>query len=145
MNRAAPALRVFIVEDAAALQRALAEVLSTVPDVGVVGYAASAPEAIIGIDLLQPDLVTIDLWLAAGTGFDVMKWLQRRPAKARPVYVALTSRVDPTHAADARRYGAAEVFDKCLHVPNLLALATSMVRAKRGSESTAAPPAAAKA
>jgi DNA-binding NarL/FixJ family response regulator len=115
-----PPLRVVIVEDTLLLQQRLGESLAETSGCSVVGYAASPAEAIAVIGAQRPDLVTIDLWLAGGTGFEVMKWLQARPAAERPEYVVFTSNRDSTHTAAALRLGAAAVFDKASDVRALL-------------------------
>src|SRR5690349_4029860 len=67
------AIRVFIVDDSAAIRVRLTEMLSCMEHVRVVGEADSAREAIAAILRMRPDSVLLDLNLMVWTGIDVMR------------------------------------------------------------------------
>ena len=60
------------------LRQRLSELLNAVPGAHVAGYADEAPAAIQAILAAKPDVAIVDLSLARGTGFDVLKALSRQ-------------------------------------------------------------------
>jgi two-component system chemotaxis response regulator CheB len=54
-------VRVLVVDDSAFVRKALTRVLNNDPDISVVGQAADGKEALEKIQLVQPDVVTLDL------------------------------------------------------------------------------------
>ncbi|MCX7960638.1 MAG: response regulator [Burkholderiales bacterium] len=103
-------MKVFLVEDAPLLRERLHAMLAAVPGVEVSGEAASAAEAIRGILAARPDAVVLDLQLAEGSGFDVMRALEREGLRAA-VFVLSNYTADPYRRL-AERLGAAGFFDK---------------------------------
>ncbi len=75
-----------------------------------VGYADSASEAILGIAATRPDAVVLDIGLAEGSGFDVLRALRER-AIATDVYL-LSNFATPAYRRIAARLGARAFFDK---------------------------------
>ena len=75
MVRSADLLKVYVVEDSPIILRLL---LSGIESGGaeLVGSAANAAQAIREIQSLKPHLVTVDLVLASGSGFEVLAALQ---------------------------------------------------------------------
>jgi DNA-binding NarL/FixJ family response regulator len=76
----------------------------------VVGHAAGAQQAIAAILAAPPDAVVLDLHLDEGSGFDVMKALQKS-APHIAVYV-LTNFPSEPHRRKAESLGARGFFDK---------------------------------
>jgi len=66
-------LRVIIVEDEAPARSKLGAQLAQVEGVEVVAECADAPQAILYIDSLKPDLVLLDIELGELSGFDVLE------------------------------------------------------------------------
>ena len=104
------ATRVYIVEDSAAIRARLAEMLSRMERVSVVGEADSAREAVAGILRERPDSVLLDLNLMGRTGIDVMKTV--RPQAPGIVFVVLTNHAEPQYRRAATDAGAAYFLDK---------------------------------
>ena len=104
------ATRVYIVEDSAAIRARLAEMLSRMERVSVVGEADSAREAVAGILRERPDSVLLDLNLMGRTGIDVMKTV--RPKAPEVVFVVLTNHSEPQYRRAATSAGAAYFLDK---------------------------------
>jgi len=121
-------MRVYIVEDNAILQSRLKEAFSDIPGVQVVGEAVDAASAIKDIDALAPHLVTLDLWLKAGSGFDVLRWLGSSQAARKPECIVLTSHTDFMHREEAARLGAAQYLDKARDMPALIELIAEKAR-----------------
>jgi len=79
--------RVLIVEDSPTARRHLAQVLSECEDFELAGQARDGEEAVRAAEALQPDLVTLDVFLPDLTAAEVVRRLQAR----RPVAVLLLS------------------------------------------------------
>jgi DNA-binding NarL/FixJ family response regulator len=102
--------RVYIVEDSAPIRARLAEMLSRMERVRVVGEAQSAREAVAGILRERPDSVLLDLNLMGRTGIDVMRTV--RPKAPEVVFVVLTNHAEPQYRRAATDAGAAYFLDK---------------------------------
>jgi DNA-binding NarL/FixJ family response regulator len=102
--------RVYIVEDSAGIRARLADMLSRMERVSVVGEAGSAREAVAGILRVRPDSVLLDLNLMGRTGIDVMRSV--RPAAPEIVFIVLTNHSEPQYRRAATDAGAAYFLDK---------------------------------
>jgi DNA-binding NarL/FixJ family response regulator len=118
--RVRAALTLYIVEDSELVRQRLGDVLTEHAGMLVVGAAATARQAIADIAQLKPAVVTIDLGLSSGTGYEVMTALQQLPVAERPVYVVVTNHNHATHRAASIRLGAAAIFDKARDVSDLV-------------------------
>jgi DNA-binding NarL/FixJ family response regulator len=116
--RAMPALNVFVVEDSGVFRDALAEALAEIPAT-VVGFAEDEAAASAWLDANACDLVIIDLWLRAGSGFGLLRALHGAPRRFR--WVVLSSFVDATTRSAATALGADGVFDKASDMEQLVA------------------------
>lgn len=103
-------MKVFLVEDAPLLRERLEAMLRAIPGVQAVGYAAGADAAVEGILAAGADAVVLDIQLAQGNGFDVLRALQSR-APQIAVYV-LTNFANEGYRRAAERLGARGFFDK---------------------------------
>src|SRR5690349_5708089 len=103
-------MQVFLVEDSTMVRERLEAMLSEVPGIEIVGRAAGAQAAIRDILQTRPDLVVLDVQLAEGSGFDVLRALH---AEAPGLDVVMLSNYssDP-YRQIAERFGARAFFDK---------------------------------
>jgi DNA-binding NarL/FixJ family response regulator len=101
---------IFIVEDSAVVRERLHELIEAMPETRVVGLAAGADEAIEEILAGRPDVVLLDLRLAQGSGFDVLRALQEA-APEIDVYMLSSFAAEPYRRL-AARLGARDFFDK---------------------------------
>jgi len=104
------ALRVYIVEDSPVVRERLLALLGTIKGARAVGAASRAEEAIDGILQEQPDAVVLDVRLAEGSGFDVLRAVHPR-APAIDVYMFSNFSAEPYRRL-AARLGARDFFDK---------------------------------
>ncbi|MGA8051677.1 MAG: response regulator [Burkholderiales bacterium] len=102
-------LRVFLVEDSPAVLERLESMLETVA-ARKVGSAAGAQEAIRAILAARPDLVVLDLRLADGSGFDVLRALHEQAPGIE--VLMLTNFASEPYRRMAERLGASGFFDK---------------------------------
>jgi DNA-binding NarL/FixJ family response regulator len=103
-------MEIFLVEDSALVRARLADLLDAVPGAKVVGEANRADTAIRDILALRPDLVLLDINLAEGSGFDVLRAVCRA-APEIDFYMLSNFAADPYREL-AERLGAREFFDK---------------------------------
>jgi len=101
---------VYLVEDAPLVRERLLELLGGLPDTKVMGISARADEAIREILADRPDAVVVDLHLAQGSGFDVLRAV-RSAALGIAVFVLTSFAAEPTRRV-AERLGASGFFDK---------------------------------
>jgi DNA-binding NarL/FixJ family response regulator len=105
---AAP-LRVFVVEDSALVRERL-EAMIVQAGAASVGHAAGVDAAIQAILAQRPQLVILDIQLADGTGFDVLRAI-RDQAPEIDVYL-LSNHAAYPYRQLAERLGARGFFDK---------------------------------
>jgi DNA-binding NarL/FixJ family response regulator len=101
--------RVFLAEDSPLIRERL-EAMITVAGAAPAGFAISVGAAIDAILLTRPDLVILDMQLADGTGFDVLRAV-RAQAPEIDIYFFSNFAADPYRQL-AERLGAKGFFDK---------------------------------
>ncbi len=109
-NHATAALKVFLVDPAAALRRRLAALLDAPPEVAVVGEAEDAQAALAGILASQADVAVIELRLIDSSGLELIATLTRVAPKV--AIVVLTNQSGPAFRAASDLAGADFFFDK---------------------------------
>jgi DNA-binding NarL/FixJ family response regulator len=82
-------LRVVLVDDARHVRERLAEMLSSVAGVQVVGQAPDVPLALQLIEELRPDVLILELELPGQTGMDLLASIRKEARK--PLIIILTS------------------------------------------------------
>ena len=95
------ALRVLVVDDSAVNRRTLADLLSQMPGVTVVGVAQDGDEALRQAASLAPDLITLDLEMPRMDGFTFLRLLMA----SRPTPVLVVS----SHSAKENVFRALEL------------------------------------
>ena len=105
-----PSLRVYLVEDSDAVRERLEEMLAEIAGTVCVGHASGAAEAIRGILAKQPDAVVIDIRLAEGNGFEVLRAVHERAPDI--AFYMLSNFSDEPYRRLARQLGAEQFFDK---------------------------------
>ncbi len=142
------ALAVFVVEDSPTLRDALVATLEDLAPVRVSGFAAGATEALHALAAEPPpcDLAIVDLFLAQGSGLELLQALQQRRSRVRRV--VLTNAATPALRARCLALGAEQVFDKSGEIEALVAWCEALAVAPCGAvlqgaakvADTAAPP-----
>ena len=103
-------MKVFVVEDSPIVRERLTKMLSAIPHVNVVGYAADVHEAIAGIYATRPEVVVLDLKLGQGSGFDVLSEVHEREPGID--FYMLSNFASEPYRRHAERLGALGFFDK---------------------------------
>jgi DNA-binding NarL/FixJ family response regulator len=131
-------LQVYIVEDSRITQRLLGSVIEAA-GAELSGCSADAQTAIADLVALQPDLILIDIGLASGTGFDVLKTLQERRLVPGATKVVLSNYANAEYQNLCFRLGADRFFDKSSDTMQALGLINTLAAEKRSSGALAAP------
>ncbi len=103
-------MKVFFVEDSPIVLERLEALLATIEGADAVGHASRAEEAIHAILEAHPDAVVVDLKLAEGSGFDVLRAVHER-APEIDLYMLSNFAGEPYRRL-AARLGARAFFDK---------------------------------
>ena len=120
-------MKVFLVEDSPPIVARLRRLLGDVAGAEVSGNAATAQGAIDAIAADRPDLVLVDLQLAEGGGFDVLRALQ--PMTRDTEFYMLSSHASDPYRQLAERLGARGYFDKTRDMDKVRALVAARARA----------------
>jgi CheY-like chemotaxis protein len=111
--------RVYLVEDSPIIRNLLVELIETT-GATVIGYAETASDAIAEIASLHPDIVTVDILLKAGTGFDVLEGMAINHEDDPPLRIVLTNYSNDAYRDAARRLGVTHFFDKAREIRDVL-------------------------
>jgi DNA-binding NarL/FixJ family response regulator len=112
-------MRVLIADAQMLFRAGLAALLSAEPDFQVVGQTGRVREAIDCAFRLKPDLMLLDLALADGSGFDVLRAIgTQQPESA---IVVLTANGYDRYLVEAIRLGAKGFLQKEIAYPSLVA------------------------
>lgn len=109
--------RVFLVEDSPVIRQRVVAMLGRIKGVNTVGSASTARDAESAILAMQPDAVLLDIKLAEGSGFDVLRSLR---TKAPGIEVFMLSNFAARPYRDrAANLGARGFFDKTIELESM--------------------------
>lgn len=103
-------MEIFLVEDSPMVRARLADMLGAIPGANVVGEAADAQAAIREILALRPNIVLLDINLAEGSGFDVLRAVHHQAPEID--FYMLSNFAAYPYRQLAERLGARDFFDK---------------------------------
>ena len=103
-------MKVFLVEDSTPLLTRLQAMIDAIPGATLIGHASGATEAIREITACKPDVVVLDIHLAEGNGFDVMRAASKSTLET--AFYVLTNHPMAGYRMTAERLGARGFFDK---------------------------------
>jgi DNA-binding NarL/FixJ family response regulator len=118
-------LQVYLVEDSPIIRRLLTSAI-VAAGAQLSGRSADAQTAIADLFILQPDLILIDIRLASGSGFDVLKALQEHSLVPGAIKVVLTNHANAEYRNLSLRLGADRFFDKSSETSEALALISAL-------------------
>lgn len=103
-------MKLFIVDDSDALRLELVRQLSALPFMTVVGQATSFDDAVRGVAETRPDVMTLDIQLAVGTGIEVLGLI--RHLYPEMIIIILTNYAQLQYRTRCLAAGADFFFDK---------------------------------
>jgi len=102
--------------------------LSAIPGVTVVGYAEDEPGAIERINMLLPDVVTLDISLKPGSGIKVLENIKKQHPKIK--VIVLTNYTDDFSANSCKQAGADLFLDKTFQFSRVRSALWSWINAE---------------
>jgi DNA-binding NarL/FixJ family response regulator len=105
-------MKVFVVEDSAAVRERLIEMIREIEDIEVVGEAATYDAAVDGIMNTRPDVAVLDIKLADdhGSGIDVLSQVRKGLPAIKAI--VLSNYATPQHMKASADAGAEYFLDK---------------------------------
>jgi DNA-binding NarL/FixJ family response regulator len=108
-------MKMLLVEDSKLLRYILFDAINHLENVTVAGTATTQQQAIELLDETPFDIVLLDIELAQGNGFEVIKHLQQKDyAFKPPVMLMLTNHAHPHYRNLAKTLGVPYFFDKSM-------------------------------
>ena len=103
-------IRVLIVDDAAFMRKALVTILSEDKEIEIVGVAKHGKYALEAIELLNPDVITLDIDMPVMDGITALKHIMVQ--QPRPIIMASALADSGQVTLEALRLGAIDFFPK---------------------------------
>jgi len=107
-------MKVFVVEDSAAVRERLVEMIREVKDIEVVGEAATYDTAVAGIIDTRPDVAVLDIKLANETGSGIDALIEVRKTLPGIRAIILSNYSTPQHLKASADAGAEYFLDKSI-------------------------------
>jgi len=107
-------MKVFVVEDSAAVRERLVEMIREVKDIEVVGEAATYDAAVAGIIDTRPDVAVLDIKLANETGRGIDALIEVRKTLPGIRAIILSNYSTPQHLKASADAGAEYFLDKSI-------------------------------
>ncbi len=130
-------MRVLIAEDSHIIALRTREILGDLSGVEQVAVVSSEEEAVAALVKSSPDLLVLDLRLSQGSGFGVLRTMQRSEA---PITIVLSNFSDAVSRSRAIDLGADAFFDKSTEFDDLVSF-VKLVASRYGSSTVGQKPA----
>ena len=115
----------FIVDDSTAVRERLANLLSDIPEVHIVGQAQDGTTAVSEIRATAPDVVILDINLPGENGIEVLRTI--KGISPAPMVLMLTNYAHPLYWKKCMNEGADGFFDKSTEFHKTLDVFRSLV------------------
>lgn len=102
---------ILIVDDSFVMRALLRGIVTSDPDLAVVGEATNGLEALQSVKELKPDLVLLDIEMPHMDGIECLKRM-RLMSRVPVIIVSSVAQAGSPQALEARKFGAAEVIAK---------------------------------
>ncbi len=129
-HMAAPMMKIFLVEDSAAVRERLVEMISEVSDVSVVGQADNYEDAVAGMMESRPDVAIVDIKLARGNGIEALVAVKRQLPGLKGVVIS--NYATPQHMKASADAGAEYFLDKSADFEKITEILETMKASSAG-------------
>lgn len=110
-----PLMNVLLIEDSALIRNVIGESLEDCKDILISAYAETQHHAIELLKVEAFDMLLVDIELAQGNGYEVIKYTQSAEYRfAKPVIIMLTNNASPYYRMMAKELGIKFFFDKSM-------------------------------
>lgn len=130
-------MKVFLVEDSAAVCERLAEMIEASGAHDVVGHAGTYEDAVAGIEATCPDVGIFDIKLERGNGIDVLAAVRRTLPQL--VGIVMSNYVTPQHAKASAVAGAQYFLDKSADFERITEILGALQSLRYGQDGRPAP------
>jgi two-component system chemotaxis response regulator CheB len=111
-SSASPPIRVLVVDDAVAVRRLLTMIIQDDPDLELVGIAADGRIALNKIELLKPDIVTLDILMPEMDGLTVLAEMNKRGLTVPTLVFSTVTHHGAKETIEALALGATDYITK---------------------------------
>jgi two-component system chemotaxis response regulator CheB len=134
-------IRVLIVDDSAVIRKVLRDLIDSDPELEVAGTAPNGRQALDQLDLLKPDVVTLDIEMPEMDGLQTVQEIRKRGVAVPIIMCSSLTAAGATHTLDALAFGANDYVTKpSSHGVNTREIVgEELVRKIKGLASSAAP------
>lgn len=113
-------IRVLIVDDSAVVRRVLSDLLEAEPHIEVVGMAGNGESALLKIQQLNPDVVTLDMEMPIMDGIQTLREIRKTNAKMPVIMFSTLTERGSAATMDALSLGASDYVTKPSHSGSVL-------------------------
>ena len=119
-------MKIVIADDSRVVVERLADLLSEIPGVELVGQAGDAPDALRCIRQMKPDLAILDLQMPGGSGLDILRTI--RPERPDLRVMICTNYIYPQYRDECLAAGANYFLDKSAEFEKIPVILRRLVR-----------------
>ena len=112
-------LRVFLVEDSAAVRELMIENLSDIPGLSFTGFADTESDALAQLQQDAHDVVIFDIELKQGNGISLLRTLATAGLLEHTFKIIFSNNVSSAYRRVGEQYGVRYFFDKTSELPRL--------------------------
>ena len=105
-------IRVLIVDDSAVIRKVLKDLIEADPELEVAGTAANGKLALEQLELLKPDIVTLDIEMPEMDGLQTVQEIRKRDRSTPVIMCSSLTATGATHTLDALSFGANDYVTK---------------------------------
>lgn len=105
-------IKVLLVDDSAVIRKVLGDLISSDPELEVVGTAANGKLALQQLALLNPDIVTLDIEMPEMDGLQTVQEIRKSGSTVPIIMCSSLTAAGATHTLDALAFGASDYVTK---------------------------------
>jgi DNA-binding NarL/FixJ family response regulator len=124
-------MKIFIVDDSAAIRERLRDMLERIPDVEFTGDADNENEALQKISRFPPDVVILDFSSAKGNSLSLMYRIKLQSVETR--VIVLTNNVYPQYRKKCMEEGADYFMDKSRDIDELARILSELANESKAA------------
>ena len=115
-------LRLFLVEDSAAVRAALVESLGDISNLEMAGYSETEADALCALSHQTYDIIIFDIELRQGNGMSLLRSLTTARASHDSLKIIFSNNVSSAYRRIGAQYGVQHFFDKTSELTHLHAV-----------------------
>ncbi len=121
-------MNVVLVDDSLLVRERVANIISEIPGVKVIGEAGNSREAIAVVRKTNPDVVMLDVMMPIHNGMEVLKYIKN--ISSNTIVIMMTSHGSEETAVEAMKLGADDYLTKPLSYTNVMGLVEGLLEKK---------------